>query len=137
MAGMSVSKQQLKVARDYRVNYRKKKFGDVIPSMVGLACALGIPRHALCNLKLDPPKPEQTGKSVERQREMLELLHCMHTNQHRVLLNGGLNGALNSNIVKLALGKHGYSDKQDTTLGGPEGGPIDTKWTVEFIGVDK
>ncbi len=38
--------------------------------------------------------------------------------QKYYLLNGGLAGTLNSHITKLALGKHGYSEKtqQEVTM---------------------
>jgi len=43
----------------------------------------------------------------------------------------GLSGEFNSNIAKLALGKHGYHDKQDNTLSGPDGKPV-TVAAIEF-----
>jgi hypothetical protein len=138
MAGMKVTAKQLTLTRDYLVNY-SEKYEDVIPSMVGLALALDVPRHNLTNLKRDPPKPTAKTAAATRQRDMLRLLDKCQDMQHQRLINGSLTGELNSNIAKLALGKHGYSDKQDNTLAGPDGGaiPVDTKWTVEFIGVEK
>jgi hypothetical protein len=38
--------------------------------------------------------------------------------QERILVSKGLKGEFNSNIAKLALGKHGYTDKQDVTSDG-------------------
>lgn len=32
--------------------------------------------------------------------------------------------------------RFGWADKQDTTVSAPGGGPVETKWTVEFINAD-
>lgn len=41
------------------------------------------------------------------------ILERIGATQEVVLLNGGLTGEMNSNIVKLVLGKHGYNEKQN------------------------
>ena len=75
--------------------------GDAIPSAVGLAVVLNLAESTLYCW------------ADEEDKEFSEILAHCKTRQHHRLLNGGLNGDLNSNIVKLVLGKHDYSDKQD------------------------
>jgi hypothetical protein len=44
--------------------------------------------------------------------------------QERELLNGSLKGDYNATISKLMLTKHGYSDKVESEISGPGGGPM-------------
>lgn len=80
-----------------------KECGDVIPSIVGMALHLGVSRETL----------RQWGKD-SRKPEFAELMEAVQCEQERLLLNMGLKGEFNSNIVKLALGKHGYKESQET-----------------------
>ena len=88
-------------ALEYIENY--KDYGDVIPSIAGMACELKVAETTL----YDWAKQEENQFS--------NILAQCKISQQRVLLNGGLGGEMNSNIVKLVLGKHGFHDKQDTT----------------------
>lgn len=36
-----------------------------------------------------------------------------------------------------ALKNFGWRDKQETEISGPNGGPIETKWTIELVGDDE
>lgn len=101
------TKALLKKAADYLENYRDT--GDVIPSIEGLARALNIGRQTIYDWKKD-----------ERKVEFAYILEQILSEQARSLLNNGLLGIFNSAIAKLALGKHGYSEKseQDITSGG-------------------
>ena len=75
--------------------------GDAVPSLVGLACYLDISLKTIHNYKND----ESTDA------DFLHTLEMIDNHQHRQLLNGGLKGELNAQIVKLGLFNHGYSDK--------------------------
>lgn len=90
----------LEVAENYLRNY--EKFDDVIPSHIGLSLVLGINAETLYSWNKDPRKPEFTN-----------ILERILKKQHQVLISKGLSGEFNSNIAKLVLGKHGYSDKSD------------------------
>lgn len=90
----------LEEVKDYLVTYEER--GHEIPSIAGLACELGVGRRTLHDWAADPEKPEFS-----------RILEQLLSKQEFVLFNKGLNGKFNSNIVKLALGKHGYHDKQD------------------------
>ena len=74
--------------------------GDVIPSVEGLSSYINIRRSTIY----------EWAKHPDRQ-EFSDTLEDIQVLQKRTLLNNGLTGDFNSNIVKLALGNHGMSDK--------------------------
>ena len=82
-----------------------KLYGDMIPSIEGMAEHLGLARETL----YDWAKQKDKGFSDILGR-------CMQV-QAKTLVNNGLNNTFNSAITKLVLGKHGYHDsmKQDIT----------------------
>lgn len=102
----------LKLTEDYIKNYWRK-YDDPVPSIAGLACVLGIPRERINQYAADEDKEE----FYIMHRTILAL-------QEKRLLSGGLRKLFDSSITKLMLGKHGYHDKQDSTLSGPDGGPV-------------
>ena len=130
MPGMTVTEQHLKRARIYLANYQD--YGKM-PSVLRMARMMGVNRKSLVALKANPPAANERSAHAQRKRDLIDVLELAHDMQHDILIEGGLDGSLNSNIVKLALGKHGYSDKQE--LAGDGGGPIalDTTWTVKFV----
>jgi hypothetical protein len=75
-------------------------FGDVIPSVAGLACYTGKRRSTMYDY-------------ASKNDEFSDILEAILALQENKLLNGSLAGNLNSTIAKLILTKHGYSDKQD------------------------
>jgi hypothetical protein len=95
----------LKKTREYLLNYTS--YDDAIPSIAGLAVVLGISRKTIYEWARQDDK-----------KEFCDILEEILSDQERTLINKGLKGDFNSNIVKLALGKHGYSDKSDVTSGG-------------------
>ena len=86
----------------YLENY--KEYGDVIPSVAGLSVVLDVARNTIYD-----------WASQDDKKEFSNILAKILSTQEKVLMNNGLNNTFNSNIVKLALGKHGYSDKQELT----------------------
>lgn len=76
-----------------------------LPSITGLARYLGVGRQSIYDWKADHV-------------EFSYILEDILAEQEKRLLEGGLSGRYNANIAKLALGKHGYSDKIDQTSGG-------------------
>ena len=87
-------------AREYLVTY-KTEHDHAIPSIIGMAIVLKVGKSTLYDWESDP------------NNEFSDILPLCMDHQHFRLIDGGLKGDLNSNICKLALGKHGYSDKQD------------------------
>lgn len=92
----------LEKTRDYIENYAD--VGDMIPSIAGLSVVLGVSRETIYD-----------WSKQEEKKAFSDILQKLLSTQERVLFNNGLNGTFNSNICKLALGKHGYSDKQELT----------------------
>jgi len=86
-------------ARDYLINYAK--YDDIMPSIVGMAIALNVGKSTLYDWASDPEK------------EFSDILDECMDRQERILLKNGLTGDFTAPITKLALGKHGYSDKID------------------------
>lgn len=105
-------------ARNYLDDYQQ--YEHVIPSTAGLAVVLGVSRETLY----------AWGRE---KTEFSDILCNIQAKQESVLINNGLQGTFNSAITKLVLGKHGYHEKQDQHLSGANGGPVESKWTVEFV----
>lgn len=97
-----------KKADDY-VLFGFEDQGDLIPSLAGLCCYLGIVRSTAHDWRDKHPEFSGTLEAIE-------------VKQENIALNGALGGRLNSTIAKLVLANHGYSDKQTvdhTTAGQP------------------
>lgn len=107
---------------DESVNYLS--YGHAIPSVVGLTRVIGVARSTMYKWAEEEGHP--FSDILTQNGEFQELS----------TLNGALNGSLNAQIAKLVLGKHGYHDKQDNTLSGPEGRPVEVDHQVTFVGVD-
>ena len=85
------------------IDNHKEEFDDIIPSIEGLAFAIGMTRqtiHVWAN---------------ECDTELSYILESLKAKQAKLLMNGGLGGSMNSTITKLILTKHGYNDKIDNT----------------------
>ena len=117
------NKSILQQARWYLSDGYKEQ-GDVVPSVVGLAGLLDVTEKTCYNWGGVHP-------------DFLHTLEQINAKQKRVLINKGLSNDFNSNIVKLMLGNHGYSDKTESTLQGPGGTPIENKIIVEFVRPDE
>jgi hypothetical protein len=95
-------------ARGYLTSYQD--MGDLIPSIAGLACVLGVTRETCRAWGNDPEKAEFSAILMELMQR-----------QERALLNGGLGGNFNAPITKMILTKHGYSDAVDNRHTSPDG----------------
>ncbi len=107
----------LEKTQGYLDNY--ESLGDVIPSNKGLSLHIGVDCQTI-----------QIWQNDEGKEDFSYLLDRLQAKQELVLLNKGLVGEFNSNICKLILTKHGYSDRQDTQLSGPNGGPVKHEWQI-------
>ncbi len=110
-------------ADEYLKEY--ERLGDVVPSVIGLCLFLGVTRSTAY---------KWAGQKSKKQ--FSDTLERIKIEQYLRLINGGLSGKFNSNIVKLML-SHNHGMKETTTkeLTGANGGPVksDNKWTVEFV----
>ena len=84
-------------AERYITEYQE--FGDVVPTLAGLACFCDIDRDTVHTWIKKHPDFSDTAKRISALQE-------------RMLVNGGLSKANDSSITKLLLASnHGYSDK--------------------------
>ena len=98
----------LKRARGYLTTF--KDMGDVVPSIAGLACVLGVTRETCRAWGNDPDKAEFSA-----------ILGELAQRQERELLNNGLAGNFNAPITKMMLTKHGYSDRVEQDMTSSDG----------------
>ena len=86
-----------------------KEYGDVVPSLAGLACWCGISRDTCKEWVKNFPEFSATAKVVLIMQE-------------RMLINGGLSKVNDASITKLLLASnHGYSDKVQNDLVSSDG----------------
>lgn len=88
------------------------EFGDLVPSIAGLSCAIDIAQSTLRDWATHEDKAEFSG-----------MLAKVMAKQEKMLLSGGLATAdhedvksMNPTIVKLMLSKHNYSEKTESTV---------------------
>ena len=67
---------------------------------------------------------------AEEKAEFKDILAKVKQTQFVVSMDGGLGGEMNANLVKLLMGKHGYSDKVDTTS---SDGSMSPKSKIELV----
>ena len=101
------SKEVEEKAQAYITDYQM--YGDMIPSIEGMAEHLGLHRDTLYDWAKDEKK--QFSDILGR---------CMQV-QAKTLVNNGLNNTFNSAITKLVLGKHGYHDKMEQDISSKDG----------------
>lgn len=96
--------------------------GHAFPSVVGLCAVIERSKSSVYEWAQD----ESKGFS--------DILEAIKEAQELVAWNKGLNGDYNASLVKLLLGKHGYSDKVESELSGPNGGPIPVNaWAINPV----
>jgi len=93
----------LNKTKEYVLNYHE--YGDVVPSIAGLAMALGVSRETIY----------AWSKDGDRQ-EFSDTVRTILANQEKILLKNGLTGEFNPTITKLVLANHGYHDKLQTQV---------------------
>ena len=107
----------LDLAQDYVDNCP-----DNVPTIVGLCKHIGRGSTTVYVWRDDPEKAE-----------FRDILLQVMDNQHCELVNKGLIGEFNPAVTKMILTKHGYSEKIQQEVSGPNGGAINNKYTVEFV----
>ena len=104
------------LAKDYIEHYQEH--GHKVPSVVGLAKILRRPEKTLYAWGHSNPSFRKT-------------LDQIVSDQKFELTNGGLGNSFNSNICKLMLANHGFSERtQDVT--GHNWNDEENKWEVEI-----
>ncbi|MBT0725422.1 hypothetical protein HH682_13535 [Rosenbergiella sp. S61] len=97
--------------------------GDVVPSVAGLACYLGISRSTA---------QEYAKDNVE----FSGTLEAIKTLQENKLINKGLIGDFNATITKLMLANHGYSDKAEIDNKSSDGSMTPKPTTIQLLPVE-
>jgi len=97
------SNEILVKARHYLSNFRD--YGDIIPSVAGLASHLHIARSTVYD-----------WAKQEDKKEFSDILDDILSDQEKLLLNKGLSGEFNAQITKLVLGKHGYKESSESDV---------------------
>lgn len=77
---------------------------EPVPTIAGLSLQLNIARETV----YDWAKQDEKG-------DFSDIVSNLMAKQEMGLMAGGIRGEFNASITKLALTKHGYSDKQEMT----------------------
>lgn len=99
---------ELQAKADEYVLFGYEEQGDLIPSLAGLCCYLGVVRSTAHDWRGKHPEFSGTLEAIE-------------VKQENIALNGALAGRLNATIAKLVLANHGYSDKIEQSHTSPDG----------------
>ncbi|MBK28631.1 MAG: hypothetical protein CMO77_07330 [Verrucomicrobiales bacterium] len=118
----SYSDDMLQQAAEY-VDKGWREEGDVMPMIESLSVVLGVARSTIY-------------KWAEEKPEFSDILDALMAVQAKELWNRGLVGDYNSTMAKLALTKHGYSDKSQSEVSGINGRPVEIEQDVVFRIVD-
>lgn len=116
------STEILRKAENYITGYAD--FGDVVPTIAGLACVLDVTRET-CHAWANDPDKEAFS----------HILKKLMQRQERALVNGGLSGDFSSPVSKMMMTKHGYSDKveQDHTSSDGSMKPLPVSVVIEGV----
>ncbi|GIW67912.1 MAG: hypothetical protein KatS3mg096_780 [Candidatus Parcubacteria bacterium] len=88
----------IEVSKDYIEN--PQKYQDVIPTVEGLAVALGVSREVIYDW-------------AKKDEIVFHTLKFLNTVQSKKLITGGLLNKFNAAITKLLLSRHGYIEKTE------------------------
>ena len=111
--------ETLAKTREYVRDYKTLGNEEVIPTIAGLAFFLKVRRETI-----------YAWAKEEEKHEFSNIVADLMSKQEFVLMNEGLKGNINPTLTKLALTKHGYSDKSE--IGGLGGGAIKMVHVTEY-----
>jgi len=116
----SYGDQVLADAYDYLENY-KEKFEDLVPTVVGLCCAINRSKSIVYDWAKD-----------ENKQAFSDILSAISEIQEKGLVNGGLSSSFNPAITKMLLAKHGYSDSVKSDITSSDGSMSPPKSINDF-----
>ncbi len=96
---------------------------NIVPSIAGLACWLGVSRETIYQWRKESDEFKQIHAAIQVLQEVL-------------IIDGALAGTWNANFAKIMMAKHGYSDKSEidhkSTDGSmtPKGSSLDEFYNV-------
>ena len=111
--------ETLAKTKEYIRDYRTLGNEEVIPTIAGLAFFLKVSRETI-----------YAWAKEEEKHKFSDIVDDLMARQELALVNGGLGNTMNPTITKLALTKHGYSDKSE--IGGIGGGAIKMVHVTEY-----
>ena len=114
--------ESLKKAKEYLMG-GYETVGDVVPSVAGLACYLGISRST-------------AQEYAKENSEFSGTLEAIKTLQENKLINKGLTGDFNPTITKLMLANHGYSDKSEVDNKSSDGSMSQNPTVIQLLPVE-
>lgn len=100
-----------------------EKVGDVVPSVAGMSCYLGISRSRAYEYAKQSPEFKDTLEDIQ-------------TLQERGLINKGLSGVFNPTITKLMLANHGYAEKQEVDNKSSDGSMTPKPTVIQLLPVE-
>lgn len=112
--------EDIQAKADAYVSNYASEHKHAVPSHVGLARVLNVSKRTLYYWRDEHPAFLHTLEDITDQQEL-------------DLMNGGLNSELNTQITKLMMANHGYSDKIDQNLTSSDGtmSPV----AIELVGI--
>lgn len=113
--------KDIQAKADAYVSNYASEHQHAVPSHVGLARVLNVSKRTLYYWRDEHP-------------EFLHTLEDINDQQELDLMNGGLNSELNTQITKLMMANHGYSDKIDQNLTSSDGSM--TPIAIELVGIE-
>ncbi|WP_434779258.1 DNA-packaging protein [Neisseria sp. Ec49-e6-T10] len=117
-----LTKELIEKALFYLANDGWQEAGDVVPSVAGLACYLGVGRQTLYDYK-------------EQSLEFSYILEGIGAAQEKMLINGGLLSTYNPTITKMMMTKHGYTDKHEVDNTSSDGS-LSMPVTIEIVSAE-
>lgn len=101
-----------------------KEIENIVPSIAGLGCYLGVNKATLYKWKNENISAEfnDTLDSILMKQEML-------------LINGGLSQQFSGTITKLMLANHGYSDSVNNNHTSSDGSMTPKPTRIELVGL--
>lgn len=113
---------QLEEAAWNYINGGWEKADHAFPSVVGLCSEINVGKSTIY------------AWAERTDNQFLDILNQINEKQELVAFSKGMRNEYNASLVKLLLGKHGYHDKQDSTLSAPDGGPVQVNtWNLTGV----
>ncbi|WP_086931598.1 terminase small subunit [Agarilytica rhodophyticola] len=106
--------EKIELAKGYLDSYKTE-----VPSVAGLALHMGVARSTV-----------YAWAENKEYSEFSYIVEQVLANQEVKLTDGGLKGDYNASVTKLMLSKHGYAEKVQSEVSGPNGKPVETTTTT-------
>ena len=106
-----LDEEMLEKAKHYMID-GYKEIENIVPSVAGLACYLGVSKSTVYEWAKDTPE----NRLIPIRVRFSDTLDAIQAKQELLLINGGLSQQFSGVITKLMLTNHGYNDKVQTDV---------------------